>query len=292
MNVTIDSHTERRLWALIRAVDTEIGGWGYAYLEDQDNMLWNDVFLVPQYASPSEVDFESTGGDVVAIEKAIADGVLDDPNFLWVSWHSHHTMKPYWSKTDDQRIEGLAKAGITRLLSFVGCHDGSYKMRLDFYNAMAHGVRIGQVTIDNMVLYPDPNDEFAAGIFREVAANVQAPPKPAPATNYGKSGPGYKSQNKPKSQQSFDQQARKPEGVKQLPPPKKEDDGGDRTLTVEEAFVAKDLMDAGFTYAEALNELEDWGVDELKELIDSGQMFGPADLLPLPTDDELEGVMG
>jgi hypothetical protein len=165
--------TDQRLWALVRSVKTEIGGWGYAFQQDDGDFEWSSVFLVPQVASASEVDFESTDGDVVAIEKALADGVLDDPRFCWVSWHSHHTMKAFWSSTDDKRIAAMHKAGVKKLLSFVGCHDGEYKMRLDVFDVEAHGINISQVTLSDVKLIGEVDSAIAA----EVKANLRSRPK-------------------------------------------------------------------------------------------------------------------
>ena len=244
VNVTITSDAEARLWGLIRAVDTEIGGWGYAFA-DGEAITWSKTFLVPQIATHSEVDFEATGGDIAAIERAAEDGVLNQPDFVWVSWHSHHTMKPFWSKTDDKRIAAMRQAGVTRLVSFVGCHDGSYRLRVDVFDVEAHGIRIPQVTLDELDLHSDPDDEFAADIMREVAVNLR---KPAP-------------------KQTF------------LPAPKKQA-ADPRMHNVEEAFVIRELMEANFTYWEATDLIHEEGLDAVKELVRAG--ITAEDLYGLP----------
>jgi len=247
MEVLIDSHTERRLWALIRAVSTEIGGWGYARLKGSD-LIWEQVFLVPQEVSHSEVDFEATGGDVAAIERAVNDGVLEDPAFVWVSWHSHHSMKPFWSKTDEARIAALAKAGITRLLSFVGCHDGDYRLRLDVFDVQAHDVNLGQVSVNELELISDADDEFGESINREIAANV----KEVKTQLWG--------------------------GTSHIST-KSAGEEDERMLGVSEAFAVSDLMDHDFTYDEALRALDDIGVEGVDDLIESGVAFEPDEML-------------
>jgi hypothetical protein len=175
MNVVIDRNAKARLWAFIKAVKVEVGGMGYAFLQDDGSLEWRDTFLIPQEVNSSEVDFETTGGDQVAIERAIADGVLDDPRFVWVSWHSHHTMKAFWSTTDDARIAAMSKVGITRMLSLVGCHDGEYKMRFDVFGVEAHEINIGQVTISNVTFEAEGErelSEFEQSIKDEIEANV------------------------------------------------------------------------------------------------------------------------
>ena len=175
MKVLIDNDAKARLWAFIRAVDVEVGGMGYAFLQDDGTLLWMDTFLIPQEVNSSEVDFETTGGDQVAIERAIADGVLDNPRFVWVSWHSHHTMKAFWSATDDKRIAAMNNVGVKRLLSFVGTHSGEYKMRCDLFGVQAHDVNIGQVTIGDVKFEaesPREPSEFEKQITSELEANV------------------------------------------------------------------------------------------------------------------------
>lgn len=254
MNVLIEPSTARRLWAFIRAADTEIGGWGYARLQGPD-LLWEQVFLVPQEVSASEVDFEATGGDAVAVERAIKDRVLEDPAFVWVSWHSHHTMKPYWSGTDEDRIAALARTGIRRLLSFVGCHNRDYRLRLDLFGVEAHGVSIPQVSLGQLTL-TSADGEFAASITQEIAANVSQIPA---RQTCGRSSPS------------------KSGGQKMLPWPEDEDD--ERTLGVAEAFAVKDLIEHDFTYYEARRALDEIGVEEVEELIDSGELPGPDEFL-------------
>jgi len=254
MDVLIAQNTERRLWALIRAVDTEIGGWGYARLAGSD-LTWDQVFLVPQEVSHSEVDFEATGGDVAAIKRAVNDGALEDPAFVWVSWHSHHSMKPYWSETDNARIAAMAKTGITRLLSFVGCHDGAYRLRLDVFDVQAHGVSLGQVSLNGLKLISDAHDEFTASISREIAANVKET-----RASLGSRGTLTKpADQKPLRAQRTD---------------------GERILDVAEAFALKDLMDRGFTYDEAVSTIDEIGVEGVDDVIESGDIFAH-EMLPL-----------
>ncbi|HEV3071865.1 MAG TPA: hypothetical protein VGY76_10630 [Solirubrobacteraceae bacterium] len=247
MNVLIEPNTERRLWALIRAVQTEIGGWGYARLDGGD-LIWEKVFLVPQEVSHSEVDFEGTGGDVAAVERAISDGVLDDPAFVWVSWHSHHSMKPFWSKTDNARIAAMAETGITRLLSFVGCHDGNHSLRLDVFNVQAHDINLGQVLFEDLELV-SADAEFTESIGHEIAANVR------------------------------EVKAQSLCGTLTSMPAGQTDD--ERTLSFAEAFALKELMDHGFTHAQAILTIDEIGVGGVDGLIDSGDLFRPQEMLPL-----------
>lgn len=174
MNIIIDERTERRLWAFIESVDTEIGGFGYGWRQpDQETIVWDSVFLVPQIVSGSEVSFDAESL-AAAVETAAADDVLDKPEFVWVSWHSHHTMKAFWSGTDEKCIQTYGAAGIKSLVSFVGCHDHEYRLRYDGFGIEHDGLVIPQVTIDGMALESDAIDAVAAEI--EQFVSVRKPP--------------------------------------------------------------------------------------------------------------------
>jgi hypothetical protein len=177
MNIYITLETEQRLWAFIEALDTEVGGFGYAFIEE-DYVLWDGVFLVPQTVSHSAVDFDD-GGIANFIERADADGVLAAPNFMVVSWHSHHGMRPFWSKTDDECVLTYAAANVKHLLSFVGCHDHSYRLRYD-----AFGPKFDHLFGNGGIQYT--KDELALHSLKhqlveeEIKANVRKhQPKPA-----------------------------------------------------------------------------------------------------------------
>lgn len=238
MNIYISSKAHTKLWAYIRGVNTEIGGWGYAQMTEHGDMAWSDTFLVPQLVSHSEVDFDSTGGDAIAIEKAAADGMLGKEGFVWVSWHSHHTMKLFWSGTDDSRIKSLRDAGIAHLVSFVGCHDHTYRVRYDAFGVEHGGVKIPQVTMDDLSLYLDPADD----LFNEVLGDIDA--------NVGKAEPSWKKNQKG----SLGYQKTAPNPPKTKAPAKKpagpaEDDG---RITLEESLDINELINEGLSYYEAV----------------------------------------
>lgn len=245
MKVTIDTNTERRLWAFIRSVDTEIGGWGYAKLDGTD-LLWHEVFLVPQEVSGSEVDFEATAGDTAAVERANADGVLEDPSFVWVSWHSHHTMKAYWSNTDDARIAAMSKTGVRRLLSFVGSHDGTYRLRLDVFDVQAHDIVLKQVTLNDLTLDSSPDNEFMASISSEIAVNV----KRTKTTTFVGQWPDIG----PAATRQFD---------------------GEPDFDVEETLALRDLTERGYRYDDAVLTVAEFGIDGVADLIEDEDHKNP-----------------
>ena len=178
IDVYITSNTAFKLWMTIESLKTEVGGFGYAYWDEKcKSMVWDDVFLVPQLVSGSEVAFDGDG-IAAAVERASADGRLGQDEFVWVSWHSHHSMAAFWSKTDEECIETYGKSGVTRLLSFVGCHDHRYKMRLDFFGVQHHGITIPQITMDDLRLTYDPDDIVVAEVMDDIDRNVKERPMP------------------------------------------------------------------------------------------------------------------
>lgn len=235
MDVFISAAVKFKLWTIIDSLKTEVGGFGYAYLEGED-VVWEDVFLVQQEATGSAVDF--TGGGIgEAIERAVKDGAMEKPGFVWASWHSHNSMKAFWSATDEDCIKTYGEAGIPMLLSFVGNHKHEYRCRLDMFNVSHFGVNVDQVTMDELSMYEDLTDPVLRSLHDEIKAKVKDPPKK--------------------------------DWSKKKPETKKDDTPGDK---LDSAFAVKGLMEAGLTYHEAKSLVEaegtEWfiGPDGLVEL--------------------------
>jgi hypothetical protein len=232
MNIYITQEARERLWAFVEAVNIEIGGFGYAFIDKDGDITWTDTFLVPQYSSSSEVDFEGTDGDAVAIEYAAKDGHLGADDFVWVSWHSHHTMKPFWSQTDEKRITGLGKTGIRHLLSFVGCHDHSYRLRLEMFGIEHHGIKMSTVTSDDLKFVADPRDALLKEINAEIKENLLK----RPASTYTTKG-----------KKQTDYTKGQPAPARPLLPERTTDPGA----ALERAMTVRALMEAGLDRADA-----------------------------------------
>jgi proteasome lid subunit RPN8/RPN11 len=231
MNIYIEPSALLKLWAYVDAVDTEIGGMGYAYRDGED-LVWQEVFLLPQVSSGAEVDFEVTNGDEYAINKAAQEGVLGQPGFVWVSWHSHANMATYWSTTDTDRINGLAKTGLPYLLSFVGNKKREYKLRMDYFNVKHHDLSIPIVTRDELQLIVDPQAVMMAEVYDDIEKcytkktykNVKAV-------------------------------------TKQVGPPKDTEPG----YNLERSFTIRALMDSGMDRLSAEKVADELEQDELKQ---------------------------
>lgn len=258
MIVYITSRASVKLWAYIEAVSTEIGGMGYAFRQG-DDLIWDDTFLLPQIVSSSEVDFETTAGDEYAIDKAAKDGVLGQEGFVWVSWHSHHTMKAFWSSTDDKRIAALATTGIPYVLSLVGCHDHEYQCRFDMFEVVHKDIVIPQVTMKDLNVLPDAQDKMLAEVFDDIAANVRKK-EYKPITNSG-----YKRTSLP-------------------PVSTKKNDPGDQ---LERALTIRSLMESGMDRAQAEKYADEMD-DDTREFIvgPEGVVEIPASALEDADDDE------
>lgn len=212
MDVFINAQVKFKLWSIIDSLKKEVGGFGYARIDGED-IVWENVFLVQQESSKSSVDF--TGGGIgEAVERAANDGVMAKPGFVWLSWHSHHSMGAFWSSTDEACIKTYGEAGIPMLLSFVGNHKHEYKCRLDMFNVDHHGVNVGQVTMDGLDIYEDLTDPVFRSLQDEIKDKVKDP-----ATK-----------------------------VWTKPDTKKKDGPGDK---LDEAFAVKELMSVGMSWKEA-----------------------------------------
>lgn len=172
----------KRVWGLIDNIKTEVGGFGYAAIEEDEAggkfIVWYDVFLVPQTVTSGEVDYETKDGSGVgyAIARAADDGVLGKDDHVWVSWHSHNSMKSFWSGVDEKCINDFGKSGMPMLMSLVGNHDHEYKARLDFFDVEHCGLIIPKVTMDDLTIDLDgdePVDPFVEEIKAELDIYVE-----------------------------------------------------------------------------------------------------------------------
>lgn len=182
-----------RFWAYVDSVTTEIGGIGYVRREPSGALYWHKTVLLPQHADGGSFDFDDPCD---MIQKAHDDGVLGDPSFVWLWWHSHVSMGTFWSSTDtDEFIAPFRDAGAPALISIVGNHRHEYKMRLDVFD---HDLA-PHITLENV----DFLTEYDSALADEVAAEVKQlvkPKKAAPAKVYNMKPAGS-------GVRSFDQQA-------------------------------------------------------------------------------------
>jgi hypothetical protein len=191
--IHFDKRALDRLWYFVDATPDEIGGFGIGergIIMDENVIVVKDIYLVQQYASKSAVDFIEGGGVNEAINRMAEEGLLGSPEFVWVSWHSHNSMKAFWSSTDDQCIKDYGQQGIKTLVSIVGNHSHEYRMRLDYFGVEHDGFVVPQITRDSLQMFrsEDPawaeQDDWSV----EIKEAIKERPKLPPATGYWNQG--------------------------------------------------------------------------------------------------------
>lgn len=178
MILNIEDAVYDRLWEYIRATDSEIGGFGWAF-EDDGAWYWTHLELPEQEATPASIDYDDDALMQVLVN-AEQHGVLDDPRFAWVVWHSHGHLSTYFSKTDiEESIELLGGIGqVKRLFNFVGNHDGNYKLRVDVWDCPI----IGHAYSEDVYLARPSLRGLRAEVMKEVSEKVREPKREAKTT--------------------------------------------------------------------------------------------------------------
>lgn len=166
-----------KMWTYTDLVQGEIACFGYAKLLSDERLVYiDDVFLVPQVASPAEVDFISEGL-VYAIEKAIEDDRVDDLRFCV---HSHGTHGVGWSSTDEDMIRKVGSTGAPWFVSAVFNKHGAHTARLDVFDIPPFGRM--QCTWKDLVIMEDRSAEYEQNRLNEIAQLVRKPVPPKPKT--------------------------------------------------------------------------------------------------------------
>jgi hypothetical protein len=126
------------------------------------------------------------------------------------------------------------------LLSFVGSHDGSYRLRLDAFDVLAHDIHLKQVSLNDLTLDTSPDNEFMASIKSEIAGNV----KQIKHTTFLGHWPDSSLFAAP---QQLD---------------------GEPELDVEETLAVRDLTERGYSHDQAVLALAELSVDGIADLIE------------------------
>jgi hypothetical protein len=110
---------------------TEIGGMAHAFKENGVWTIKNPVIL-NQKISPANctLDKEALATYYSESVKDYNKEDLTADKFLYVWWHSHHTMEAFWSATDQGTIKDAAKNGPS--MSLVVNLKGEYKLTYTF----------------------------------------------------------------------------------------------------------------------------------------------------------------
>ena len=110
---------------------SEIAGMMVVLKDDEGDFIIQDPMILKQTISAANCTLEE---DALALYYAsmMSKYSGQQARFLW--WHSHHTMKAYWSGTDDATI--LKGKTEDFSLSLVVNLNRDYKLRVQWFNPM------------------------------------------------------------------------------------------------------------------------------------------------------------
>lgn len=164
-----------RFWEYVSICPGEVAAFGYCKPENDGFVYVEDLFLVPQEADGSQVDF-ITEGLPYAVKKAVEDDRAEDLRFCI---HSHAQHGAQWSSTDEDMIEKIGSTGTPWFASAIFNKAGKSAGRVDLF-AGALGALPGmkQATVEAAVVC-----ESKLGLYEECLAEVeQFVKKPKPKT--------------------------------------------------------------------------------------------------------------
>ena len=165
--VWIDLAAHEKLWAWTRMAKGEVSMLGL--VEDGDGgPAITDLFLMKQTCTGASTDMDQT--DVARLLFDLGAAGVEGQLRGWV--HSHASMDVFWSKTDDDCIEGLG--GEPYIVSVVVNKRGDVRARVDVFRPV-------RFTIDELpVKLRVPDLGMEAQCRAEFAAKVdEAPAFPA-----------------------------------------------------------------------------------------------------------------
>jgi hypothetical protein len=162
-------------WSYTELIVGEVACFGYTELDtDRREVYVPEIFLVPQTASASEVDF-MTEGLPYAIEKALMDGRIEDLRFCI---HSHGEFGAQWSQTDEDMIRKIGSTGTPWFASAIFNKKGARTGRIDIFGDTPFGRT--QHTMKDLAVEQERGWEYDAARCEELDHFVQKPAPPAP----------------------------------------------------------------------------------------------------------------
>lgn len=173
--IVIAANEWDKMWSYTELMAGEIACFGYTQLNEQTKTVYVDtLFLVPQTASPSEVDF-MTDGLPYAIEKALNEGRIDDLRFCV---HSHGQFPASWSTTDEDMIKKIGSTGTPWFASAIFNHEGASTGRIDIFGDTPFGKT--QHNLKGLAVQMERDAQYDADRLDEIEEFVTVPAPPAP----------------------------------------------------------------------------------------------------------------
>lgn len=152
MDIVMAQHAWDKFRTLTRLADTEIAAFGFCTVQEeekQDNWLFvDDIFVVPQEVSGTQVDFISDGLPF-AVNRANDENRLKDLRFCI---HSHCNFGTFFSSTDDEMITTMGEQGIPWFASAVFNKKGETSARIDIFGIESRFPGISHITLGADVL--------------------------------------------------------------------------------------------------------------------------------------------
>jgi len=119
---------------------TEISGYAPVHLLNDGTMIVKTPSILKQECSATETVLQKESiveyVDTIALEnrKLLPDNLM----FCW--WHSHHTMKAYFSATDEATIKEYAEKGpsLAIVVNNKGEYDARYSLPVEVHNGLTH----------------------------------------------------------------------------------------------------------------------------------------------------------
>ena len=114
---------------------SEISGLAPVFIED-GRMTIQEPDIMEQTCSPGNTTLTKEGMSEYVIRKGLEhkDKIPDNLMFCW--WHSHHTMKAFFSGTDEKAIMEYAEKGpaLAVVVNNAGEYDARYSMPVTLFN--------------------------------------------------------------------------------------------------------------------------------------------------------------
>ena len=123
----------QQLWAWVDlAAPKEVSGFGVVHVDTKDSALLRvtELCLPKQVSSAGDTTIEGAACSAEQY-RLIQEGRDNDAERMLLWWHSHGSMKPFWSGQDESAIRAIE--GDPYLISLVVNSDREYECRLDIW---------------------------------------------------------------------------------------------------------------------------------------------------------------
>jgi hypothetical protein len=156
-----------QMWAYVELISGEVACFGYTELdEDHKEIYVSELFLVPQQADATEVDFMKEGLSY-AIEKALDEDRINDLRFCI---HSHGNCGAQWSSTDEDMIRKIGSTGTPWFASVIFNKKRATAGRVDIFGESPFGKT--QHTIKDLIVRDERGWEYDNARIEELEAFV------------------------------------------------------------------------------------------------------------------------